>query len=296
MSTLLQKKIIRKNCGKWKRLSGDSSISCREQFLSGGFLLRCCSLKDNVSIHKDSEHIFRLLFFSDTHLRNAISRSYFPFLQWKGSDLILQNLQESIDLTKPHALLFGGDLAGESCAFPEGIRMLQELPVTQKFAIYGNWDKKENIAIPHKERRKMLEKANIQLLVNSHRDLSPKITLYGMDDTRMGFPFCSFLKKREEKYRVIAAHNPDTIPGRIPEEYSGEKDLFLCGHTHGGQIILPGFGAFCTSTFSWKNLERNWYIHKESHAKMFITSGIGTTFIHTRLFCPPEIVLLEFRT
>lgn len=192
-------------------------------------------------------------------------------------------------------MLFGGDLAGMSCCFPEGVRMLKEIPLEKKFAVTGNWDKKDTLALPHRIRRKMLEDAGIQLLVNESAFLSSAITLYGMDDTRMGFPcYDSGQGSISGKLRLIAAHSPDTVPGRLPDGLFTENDIFLCGHTHGGQIRLPGFGGFSTSTFSGKKLERYWYEHKENHAKMFITSGIGTTFIHARIFCPPEIVLLEF--
>lgn len=210
------------------------------------------------------------------------------------SSLILENLQESIEKASPHAMLFGGDLAGMSCCFPEGVALLKKIPLEKKFAVTGNWDKKDTIALPHRTRRKMLEEAGIKLLVNDSAPLSSCITLFGMDDTRMGFPCYAFEKKNTGQLRLIAAHSPDTVPGRLPDDFFCENDFFLCGHTHGGQIRLPGFGGFSTSTFSGKKLERYWYEHRTNHAKMFITSGIGTTFIHVRIFCPPEIVLLEF--
>ena len=250
---------------------------------------KCLSKK----IFPENTPPFRLLFFSDTHIQSRISRSFFPFLKWQMTDDILENLQESIALSDPHALLFGGDLAGMSSCFAEGVRMLEKLPPERKFALYGNWDKKDTIALSHKTRRKMLEDSGIQMLVNEEVKLSPFISLYGVDDTRMGFPLYKQERKKEDLLYLTAAHSPDTVPGRMREELFGENDFFLCGHTHGGQVRLPFFGAFSTSTFSGKKLERNWYEHKKSHAKMLITSGIGTTFIHTRLFCPPEIVLLE---
>ncbi|MBO5760818.1 MAG: metallophosphoesterase [Lentisphaeria bacterium] len=299
-----QKEIIRQERRKWSRSSLDDVLLCREErFLSGGFLFKKFVLSFDGKKERScrgEETALRILFFSDTHIRNDFSRSFFPCLKWQGSTLIFENLEESIALAKPDILLFGGDLAGESCIYPESAALFSRLAVPEKFAIHGNWDKKGNTALSYAARRKMLEEAGVRLLVNEGVFLRKDLFLYGFDDTRMGYPLLSLPDEAAngEIIRIFAAHSPDTVTGRLQKENISlnEKDLFLCGHTHGGQIRMPLFGALRTSTYSGKKLEMAWYEHKENHAKMFVSSGIGTTFIHTRIFSPPEIVLLEIKS
>lgn len=267
-----------------------------EKFLSGGFLLRQFSISSFCTKKDPGMSSCRILFFSDTHIREEWSRSYFPFLKWKNSSLIRENLIRAVEETHPDVIVFGGDLAGTSACFPEGVSLFSALDVKRKFAIYGNWDKKTNTFFSYHAKKRLLENAGVQLLVNEGVFLREDLYLGGMDDFRMGYPLFAFpdMAKKEDVTRIIACHSPDTVPGRIREEDLRENDIFLCGHTHGGQIRLPFFGAFHTSTYSGKKLEKNWYIHKKTHARMFVSSGIGTTFIKVRLFAPPEIVLLEF--
>lgn len=300
---LTQKAIIRRERHKWCRSSVESILLCREdRFLSGGFLLKKFILSfsgKKVQENGKEKPPLRILFFSDTHIRNGYTRSLFPFLKWHGVEKIGENLRESIDLTLPDILLFGGDLTGESMVFPEAAALFGKLPVREKFAIYGNWDKKGNTLLSYAARRKMLERSGVRLLVNEGIFLRENLFLYGFDDTRMGYPFLSLPEEAQNKtgdlIRIFAAHSPDTVTGRMTDMQMGGKDLFLCGHTHGGQIRLPFFGAFRTSTYSGKRLEMAWYEHKEYHTKMFVSSGIGTTFIHSRIFSPPEIVLFELK-
>lgn len=296
--TLTPEKIIRKERHSWCRLSSDTSASfvfqnCREEFLCGNFLLKRFTIPASDGKKRTP---LRILFFSDTHIRSGVSRSFFPFLKWENISLIQENLFHSIALTEPHVLLFGGDLAGENSCFPDGAKLFHSLDVEKKFAIYGNWDKKGKSCLSYREKRRILKNAGVELLVNAGVFLREDLYLYGLDDFRQGFPVFSL---PEETYsegvrRLIAVHNPDTVTGRLCNEEILENDLFLCGHTHGGQIRVPFFGALSTSSYSGKSLEKNWYRHKKSGAKMYVSCGIGTTFIHARLFAPPEIVLLEF--
>jgi predicted MPP superfamily phosphohydrolase len=69
-------------------------------------------------------------------------------------------------------------------------------------------------------------------------------------------------------------------------------DLILAGHTHGGQVCIPGYGALVTNcdldTARVKGLSR----HNDS--MMHVSAGLGTSpFAPVRLACPPEATLLQ---
>ena len=84
--------------------------------------------------------------------------------------------------------------------------------------------------------------------------------------------------------RIVLSHNPDTK--ELLKLYPW--DLLLCGHTHGGQVVLPFLGApwapvrdkrFLAGMHSWDNR----WIH--------ITPGVGNAF-GVRFNCPPEVSLI----
>ena len=89
--------------------------------------------------------------------------------------------------------------------------------------------------------------------------------------------------------KIILVHNPDFIL----DPQSKNADLILAGNTHGGQIRLPFIGPVARLP---SNLPRRFdegLFTLENGARLFITSGISESGPRTRLFNPPEIVLLE---
>jgi hypothetical protein len=71
-------------------------------------------------------------------------------------------------------------------------------------------------------------------------------------------------------------------------------DLYLCGHTHGGQVRMPWYGAVLTSSSLGKRYEMGEYV--EQNTRLYISRGIGLEGLSAprlRLLCPPEIVLWE---
>lgn len=89
---------------------------------------------------------------------------------------------------------------------------------------------------------------------------------------------------------IVASHVPDVTP-----DLTGRGvDLHLAGHTHGGQIVIPGFGAPLTLSSLPRRYARGLF-RWEDHW-LHVTAGIGMEghhAPHVRLFCPPEICLLE---
>jgi predicted MPP superfamily phosphohydrolase len=69
--------------------------------------------------------------------------------------------------------------------------------------------------------------------------------------------------------------------------------LTLSGHTHGGQVGIPGLRRpFVPSRYG----ERYVYGHRvEGGRHLFISSGIGTSGLPVRLLRPPEVVILTLR-
>lgn len=79
-------------------------------------------------------------------------------------------------------------------------------------------------------------------------------------------------------------HEPDLVDYLV-----GPIHLMLAGHSHGGQFLMPWGTPFVGST-NGRKYRRGHY--PEATTPVFTTSGIGTTGPPSRLFCPPEVVIL----
>ena len=91
---------------------------------------------------------------------------------------------------------------------------------------------------------------------------------------------------------VVLDHTPDNIP------YAAglKPDWFFCGHTHGGQVRLPFWGAIITASHTGKRYEYGRY--RIGKMQAFVTRGIGLEprpAPQVRFLCSPEIVVLSIR-
>jgi predicted MPP superfamily phosphohydrolase len=88
-------------------------------------------------------------------------------------------------------------------------------------------------------------------------------------------------------FTVLLHHTPDLMPTAS----ALGVDLYLAGHTHGGQWRIPVFGAVLTSSRYWKRYESGCY--RERGTQLYVSRGLGMEGFGTpraRFFCPPEIV------
>ena len=234
----------------------------------------------------------RILFFSDTHfrsdrVRNSCSES--PLKEWKGTEKIGEALISSTEEISPDVLIFGGDLVSHTVLYPEAFQLLKEMNVPVKLAVFGNWESKTRAWLSSAKVEQGFRNAGFQLLQN--RSVTVKgIQFAGLEDFRFGKPLIPE-PQPEAFFRFLISHNPDIV-GKTPAQKLAGYDLILSGHTHGGQIRLPLFGAVRTSSIYWKRYERG--IRKSwKKPPMFISSGIGATYILRRFCCPPEMLLVE---
>ncbi len=87
---------------------------------------------------------------------------------------------------------------------------------------------------------------------------------------------------------VFAYHSPDLV-----EALDDRPDLYLAGHTHGGQIALPGYGALITFSRFDKKYESG--RHEVNGTTLFVNRGLGFEpgLPRVRLFARPELTLID---
>jgi predicted MPP superfamily phosphohydrolase len=66
--------------------------------------------------------------------------------------------------------------------------------------------------------------------------------------------------------------------------------LLLSGHTHGGQIVLPGVGALAARKFPVVA-----GIARRENTTVFVSRGLGTVYLPVRVNCPPEVAILTLK-
>ena len=236
-----------------------------------------------------------VLFFSDTHIRIAGIHGFFPFVRQSGGTEWLTDafheLFESIHT--PDCIVFGGDLAGDAAWIGKAFDFLRSIPSgPHKFAVCGNWELRRRW-LPADRWRALFADAGFRLLVNETAEAAG-ILFFGMDDAKEGDSLTCAAEIPTSENVCVISHNPDSAAAALSSDMLGGAPLVLCGHTHGGQFRIPGFGAVVTSSRYRKRLEYGAYRHSSTGATMYVSAGIGATWFQARICCPPEVLFVNF--
>lgn len=90
-------------------------------------------------------------------------------------------------------------------------------------------------------------------------------------------------------HTVLFTHNPDLFP-TIPSRVS----LTIAGHTHGGQVYIPGVGRPVVRSKFGERFAIGHIVEDGRH--LFVSSGVGTSIIPVRFLVPPEVSVITLRS
>jgi predicted MPP superfamily phosphohydrolase len=137
---------------------------------------------------------------------------------------------------------------------------------------------------------RMLEQAGIVVLKNRGATVTirgQRLRLVGLGDlwATQFRPKKAFAAQGERLPTLVLSHNPDTKGALLKYDW----DLLLCGHTHGGQVVLPFLGA-AAAPVEDKEFVRG--LRRWNGRWVHITAGVGQVSA-PRLNCPAEVCLIE---
>jgi predicted MPP superfamily phosphohydrolase len=200
---------------------------------------------------------------------------------------------DALQATGAELLLLGGDFAalGARDADPV-IRRLGELHFPLgRFAVLGNHDYAFNAAYIGRQ----LEKAGIDLITNRNVALpAPWVGVWicGLDDWGYGDPDASAALGGADGFRVVLMHAPSGVL-----DLDGERwEVALCGHTHGGQIALPGGRPLVSAHGPLSRHYSRGRFDLASGGTLLVSRGVGASGVPFRLFSVPEIIVCTVRS
>jgi uncharacterized protein len=217
---------------------------------------------------------FRVVLLTDLHLH--------PFT---SANLIRRTVEITNSL-KPDLVLLGGDYV---CGFAEAAfelgPILESLDAKHGlFGVLGNQDHFRGARIVLEG----LRRASIPVLMNEGVELTigdASIFLAGLDSVLAGKadPRAAFSARKNEPATLALVHEPDYID-RLRKLVP--VDLQLSGHTHGGQVRVPGLGPIVLPMGGRTYVEG---LYRVGASQVYTSRGIGMVGIPFRFNCPPEV-------
>ena len=186
----------------------------------------------------------------------------------------------------PDLIVLTGDYTSDS-ADPLD-RLAAELEALRSplgaFACLGNHD----VWYDAGRARRSLEDVGIRVLVNQGvivRVGDAALYLAGLDDGWSGAPdlAAALVGCPPGAAVLLLAHEPDLAPRWAAE---GRVTLQLAGHSHGGQVRLPGIGA---PLLPYLGERYDLGLYRVGEMWLYVSRGVGTTGPPLRLGCPPEV-------
>ncbi len=168
-----------------------------------------------------------------------------------------------------------------------GLQRLRPHLKTLVYAVLGNHDTIR--LVPR------MEAMDYKLLLNEWVKLQrggKAIYLAGIDDAHF-YRMENFHRAAHDlpsrAVSILLSHTPETYRHAAHAGF----DLMLSGHTHGGQICLPGGTPLLTDADSPRRLARGAWRHGDMLG--YTSKGAGTSLVDVRLNCPPEVTLHRLR-
>lgn len=122
---------------------------------------------------------------------------------------------------------------------------------------------------------------------------SESLLIFGSDDYLTGLPAVPPAAAIPGvSARVLVTHNPDYV-SEVLKRDAARFSLALCGHTHGGQVRLPGLISMAAPVRDTRFLAG---LVQVDGRWVYTSRGLGMVGLPFRVNCPPEITTIELKS
>lgn len=206
--------------------------------------------------------------------------AHFTDLHHKGNRDLVQHAIKLINAEKPDFVCFTGDLVEEKQYVPEALELFQTIQAPL-YGIPGNhdyWARADFNQIAAAFQRQ----GGRWLMDESIVVEDGKVRLWGVTGgKRPKFDL------RPGHLNLLLSHYPAWVERLTPED---RFHLIMSGHSHGGQVRLPFYGALIVP-FDVNEYELGMY-HTPS-GPMYVNPGLGCFYLNVRFCCRPEVTIFE---
>ena len=203
---------------------------------------------------------------------------HFSDLHYKGDAKYATRAVETINRLQPDFVCFTGDLVEEARFAPAALDFIRQIqrPV---YGCPGNWDYVSGSNFGDYE--KAFRATGGEWL----EDKGVVLPAHKLQVVGLGMHGEHTLPPPQATRRLLLIHYPMRA-----ERLDSRYDLILAGHSHGGQVRIPFFGAIVLP-YGVGRYELGYY--DSSGGPMYVNGGLGTYMIPVRFNCRPELTVVR---
>lgn len=199
----------------------------------------------------------------------------------------LDQVAQEINVLRPDLIVYTGDfITGNLSRINDLARLLGKAEARLgAYATLGNHDHWSGTTIV----TTAMDRVGIRVLRNECMELPGEDHFYlsALDSFWAGRPDVSVIYRTPKDSRhVLLVHEPDPFATLVDPRIK----LQISGHTHGGQVRIPGIGALHLPKWG---LNYQTGLYAQDGRYLYVNRGVGTLFPHVRFDCPPEITVFE---
>jgi uncharacterized protein len=218
----------------------------------------------------------RIVHLTDLHITPALPFSYYA------------SIVERSNAEAPDVVVMTGDFLSKA----DHLGLLQRwlaLPLHARFGTYAVLGNHDYWAGVSNQVRQALETAHVRVLSGScarlSQDAHRHVILCGTE-WPWGPDFVDSVSGVGD-FVLALSHTPDNIYSLL-----GRARAVFSGHYHGGQWRVPGVGALIVPSAFGRRLDRGHF--SVDGTELFVSAGLGADFPPLRLYCPPELLVVDF--
>ena len=187
---------------------------------------------------------------------------------------------------EPELIVLGGDIVDNRVEDDLAPLLAQLERLRAPLGVYAIWGNHEHDRFDDlRPFERSLSEAGVTVLANRGVQLRDDLHLVGIDDgptswTRMN---SALVDAPPERGCLLAVHSPAALP-HVPRTVG----LSLCGHTHGGQVVLPGIGPVLSRSGLGRGFDAGWI---QAPGLAYVSRGLGVSHLPIRINCPAELTI-----